>query len=503
MAGGNITWDKSGNATFSGKLNAATGSFEGEITASSGTIGGWTINSSNISSGYIKLSSDGTISSTYGDVEYWKLKADGSGFFSRGNIKWNNSGKFEIQNGKLGAWVVMPGLASIDENEDGSIYLFVGSETSPNGRIMLNSKGYISGGRRNYNVSEYTGFYIDWMLQKDKFLFGSSSEEYSNTFFCLRKNDTSWFGNASTRIEMDSSGNVKLIGITAKGEQGPAGEITKVKASVSNTVGTPSCTVTLGGTASQRTINLAFKNLKGATGATGPKGATGATGPQGPQGPRGYTGATGPQGPAGTLSASSTCYLPSSGTVFRNSSKNIGIKFSGGNGIIGWKDYGNNIGNLYLNDGALADVKVFITNYSAVNGSDIRLKTVFYDVPDVLGKIQNISAFYHTRKDDENKIMRIGVSAQAVREVFPELVRLITPENGDSDYAVNYIDLAATVAINGCKELHELIKGHDAAITTLEERNSLLEAKNRILEERVVSLEDRISRLEDLLTSKC
>lgn len=469
LAGGNITWDTSGNATFSGKLNAATGSFKGEITASSGTIGGWTINSSNISSGYIKLSSDGTISSTYAGVDYWKLNKDGSGFFSRGNIKWSTSGKFEIQNGKLGAWVVMPGLASIDENEDGSIYLFVGSETSPNGRIMLNSKGYISGGRRNYNVSGYTGFYIDWMLQKDKFLFGSSSENYSNTFFCLRKNNTSWFGNASTRIEMDSSGNVKLVGIAAKGEQGPAGEITSVTASVSNTVGTPSCTVTLGGTSSKRTINLAFKNLKGATG---------------------------PQGPTGTLSANSTCYLPSSGTVFRNSSKNIGVKFSGGNGITGWKDYGNNIGHLYLNPDATSDAKVFVTNYSAVTGSDIRLKTVFYDVPDVLGKIQNISAFYHTRKDDEDKIMRIGVSAQAVREVFPELVRLITPENGDSYYAVNYIDLAATVAINGCKELHELIKGHQDVIMALED-------KNRVLEEKVVTLEDRIARLEGLLAAKC
>ena len=75
------------------------------------------------------------------------------------------------------------------------------------------------------------------------------------------------------------------------GERGPAGvagEITSVTASVGQTTGTASVKVTLGGTGTARTIDLAFSGLKGE------KGATGAQGPQGPKGDTGPQGATGP-----------------------------------------------------------------------------------------------------------------------------------------------------------------------------------------------------------------
>lgn len=80
---------------------------------------------------------------------------------------------------------------------------------------------------------------------------------------------------------------------------GTSATITGATATINNATGTPSVSVELGGTESERTFAFSFKNLKGAKGDKGDKGDTGAKGEKGDTGPAGSKGDKGDPGAKG------------------------------------------------------------------------------------------------------------------------------------------------------------------------------------------------------------
>ena len=201
---------------------------------------------------------------------------------------------------------------------------------------------------------------------------------------------------------------------------------------------------------STSTTTPTTRNIRGPQGPAGPKGATG------PQGPKGATGATGPQGPAGpTFTGGNVTGIKATGITWPflgvqdvNSSNGYYISNRSDDKLyFCYKNTSTNIAS-FTNAGSL----YIKGNYS--NGSDIRLKERMSNVQNILDKIRDIYAFYHKRKDIGDNITRIGVSAQEINRVFPELIGRADINGYGEIMTVDYSTLATVVAINGLNELN-------------------------------------------------
>lgn len=149
-------------------------------------------------------------------------------------------------------------------------------------------------------------------------------------------------------------------------------------------------------------------------------------------------------------------------------------------------------GSVNTNKGSLSPTgNMYVAgNYS--NGSDMRLKERGMNVTDVLGKIRNLYAFYHKRIDIGDRKTRIGVSAQEVRNVFPEVIGTAsTPDYGDI-LTVDYATLATVVSINGINELNikldKFISHTKSWMTDKDKRIADLEKEVRELREELNNL---------------
>lgn len=150
------------------------------------------------------------------------------------------------------------------------------------------------------------------------------------------------------------------------------------------------------------------------------------------------------------------------------------VKFSGGNGIMGWDTLnGDLMTNIYFNwTSTMVCTGINPSGALYHNGtwspSDMRYKSRIMDVTDILSKIAGIDVFYYTRKDMDDKVLKIGVSAQSVREVFPEAVTLVCDDPENAFYAMDYDQFLTAAAFGGLKELHNKVKALVGRIEALE-----------------------------------
>lgn len=185
-------------------------------------------------------------------------------------------------------------------------------------------------------------------------------------------------------------------------------------------------------------------------------------------------------GGGATDELASTVYTPSSGTVFRSSSNSVGIKISGGNGIIGYDNtQSQSIGNIYFNyKSGSSNVRIDSSGRIYSNGSqitsDLRLKTIVGYEKNVLDRMLKIPVIKFYRNDIPNDEKTTGFGAQSFIGLFDNVTFL----NNDSGYYGIKDGAILGITFQGVKELYT--------------RFIPVENKVKILESRVQNLQLRL-----------
>ena len=205
----------------------------------------------------------------------------------------------------------------------------------------------------------------------------------------------------------------------------------------------------------------------GGTGPTGPTGGTGPTGPDGPDGPPGPSGGTGPAGPTGPAGGTGPAGPPgpSGGTGPTGpTGPSGGTGPTGPTGPAGGFTTGSNaqVNSLGVNtagSGTAGEIRA--TNNITAYYSDSRLKDFEGPIESALDKVKALTGYYFKENElakqfgYDNDKRQVGVSAQEVEEVLPEVV---TEAPFNSEYKSVWYEKLVPLLIEAIKELDDKIK---------------------------------------------
>ena len=263
-------------------------------------------------------------------------------------------------------------------------------------------------------------------------LAGGSSGEFE--WKLLERGDT---GFAGSRGLTGSRGQAGDNGFT--GSVGPIGPIGLTGSR--GVVGSTGFTGSIGGLGFTGSQGAGFTGSRGVQGDQGPIGFTGSRGVQGIQGVQGLTGLTGSRGFQGFDGA--TGLTGSRG-------------FAGANGFNGSRGFTGSAGpgaDQALNTNSNVQFASVLATGNITAFSDKRLKENITQITEAVNKVKDLRGVYYNRTDIDNSVRYVGVIAQEILEVLPEVVQ---KSNGDY-YSVAYGNIVALL-IEAMKELVERVE---------------------------------------------